>query len=629
MNQVRETLVGLFVAASAIGVPSSATAANSPGDTIGGIGVIAVTNCTSDTDYYGFVDEDGNYGAGDPDRPMFTSQVFALDDSKQRIGVVEETMDHALGRDIVRVDPSEYPGYAGIEAVIETDDADGSVIVAPADGTCPTEVETAEAALGDQRWEPSVEPITPDRVFDSRELADGAPLAAGSFTPIDLSALPEGTTSVIANVTATGAAGQGHLSTCMVGQEHPPSRSFLNYRPGEAIANQTVLDLDLNAHGCIYTHAQAHVIVDVTAVIAGIDFFEFKSDPSQDPLSPLMIDRHPPLFDVDAQPGDRYDTRALPAPDGRLTAGETRSVEIASPRSGTAWLTLTAVRPEAAGHLDAFACVDGASETSDLNYAAGDVRAATVTVRVPADGEICVTSSAATDLIIDSVATSSNGELTTPAGARLADTRPDGSTVDGVSAGEGVLAAGEVLEVQVAGRGDVAEDARAAQLNLTIAAPTADGHAVAYPCDADLPLSSTVNFTSGHHAANHSFVELSPTGTVCVWSLVDTHVVVDVEGFVADRPTITTVSSGDCDYEFDDHFSSPIQVYGGVAPYDVEVTSPTPVEVSIGDDGIAWTTPDEYGRWPIEITITDQNDIVASTTATVGSLPYIKVPATC
>ncbi len=68
--------------------------------------------------------------------------------------------------------------------------------------------------------------------------------------------------------------------------------------------------------------------------------------------------------------------------------------------------------------------------------------------------------------------------------ARLADTRPDGATVDGLFAGTGTRERGSTMELVVAGRGGVAADAAAVALNVTVADPTGGGFVTVYPCGA-------------------------------------------------------------------------------------------------------------------------------------------------
>ena len=114
--------------------------------------------------------------------------------------------------------------------------------------------------------------------------------------------------------------------------------------------------------------------------------------------------------------------------------------------------------------------------------------------------------------------------------ARLADTRADGMTIDGLFAGGGKLAAGEVLQLDVGGRGGVPADAKAAVLNVTIVAPEGAGFATVWPCGSPQPLASNLNYTAGVTVPNAVFAKLGVAGKVCVYTQASAHVVVDVNG---------------------------------------------------------------------------------------------------
>lgn len=118
--------------------------------------------------------------------------------------------------------------------------------------------------------------------------------------------------------------------------------------------------------------------------------------------------------------------------------------------------------------------------------------------------------------------------------ARLLDTRSGAgvSTVDGQALGEGKVAGGVVKVLQVAGRGGVPADAGAVNLNVTAAGAAAVGFVTVFPCDADQPNTSNLNYTSGGAASAAAFAGLSAAGTVCVFTSATSHLIVDVNGFV-------------------------------------------------------------------------------------------------
>jgi hypothetical protein len=114
---------------------------------------------------------------------------------------------------------------------------------------------------------------------------------------------------------------------------------------------------------------------------------------------------------------------------------------------------------------------------------------------------------------------------------RLFDSRPGFVTVDSVGSGGGLLAAGVSTEIQIAGRGGVAPGADAVVMNVTAVQPLGSGFITVYPCGSSLPNSASLNFVAGAIVPNAVISKLGPTGKVCVYTTVPTHLVVDVNGY--------------------------------------------------------------------------------------------------
>ena len=117
--------------------------------------------------------------------------------------------------------------------------------------------------------------------------------------------------------------------------------------------------------------------------------------------------------------------------------------------------------------------------------------------------------------------------------ARLADTRAEHTTVDGLFAAGGLREAGSTLALAVAGRGGVASDATAVALNVTVTEPSAPGFLTVYPCGAEQPTASNLNYTTapgGSTIPNAVVAKLGDNGTVCLFASQSLHLVVDVNG---------------------------------------------------------------------------------------------------
>ncbi len=116
--------------------------------------------------------------------------------------------------------------------------------------------------------------------------------------------------------------------------------------------------------------------------------------------------------------------------------------------------------------------------------------------------------------------------------ARLADTRPNGETIDELVQRIDRLGAGQTLEVDIAGRGGVPDGVPAAVINITSAQPLAAGFFTVFPCDQDRPTTSVLNYVPGQNLANEIIAPLSDAGLVCVFASASSHLIVDVVGYV-------------------------------------------------------------------------------------------------
>lgn len=184
-------------------------------------------------------------------------------------------------------------------------------------------------------------------------------------------------------------------------------------------------------------------------------------------------------------------------------------------------LNVTAVGPAAAGWLRVWPCGSPEPETSSVNFAqAGVVEPNGVVVPVDSTGEICIRTLATTDVIVD-VAGWFEGALRSATG-RLVDTR-----------GAARVSPGAPLHVPVLNQfGVPATGAVGVALNVTAVNPVAAGWLRVWPCGSTEPETSSVNFGwAGAVEPNGVIVPVDATGEVCVGTLVETDVVVDMAGW--------------------------------------------------------------------------------------------------
>jgi len=120
--------------------------------------------------------------------------------------------------------------------------------------------------------------------------------------------------------------------------------------------------------------------------------------------------------------------------------------------------------------------------------------------------------------------------------ARLVDTRPDGSTVDGRERGAGPFVDGQTVTVAIAGRGGVPAGATSVLLNVTVVDPSGPGHLAVWPSGPH-PGTSSVNFGGTAVVANLVFSALDRGSVTMMVVGGSTDVVVDVVGYLSDLPT--------------------------------------------------------------------------------------------
>jgi hypothetical protein len=185
-----------------------------------------------------------------------------------------------------------------------------------------------------------------------------------------------------------------------------------------------------------------------------------------------------------------------------------------------ATINVTAAAPRGSGFISVLpgSCANAAlpPSTSNLNVSDGRDVAATATAAL-ADGQLCVYSSASTDVVIDLQALHGlvGGAVTAVDPWRVTDTR---NTTR--------LGARQTLAV------DVGETVGAAIVNLTAVDPAGSGFLTLFPCGAGLPLASNLNVIAGDVVANRAIVSTGGTRRFCLYSSVDTDVVIDIEGSI-------------------------------------------------------------------------------------------------
>jgi len=282
-------------------------------------------------------------------------------------------------------------------------------------------------------------------------------------------------------------------------------------------------------HLCMRTYTPVHVRV----VLLG-----FLSTEGPDPT------RLPPTVGLGTAevPGPGLDaitpTRVLDTRDGtgvtvarRVRAGEVIELDLydyTTDVSTAAVLNVTVVDPDEPGFLTAYPCDEPRPLAASITYERGETIANQVVVKLSPNDTVCLFAYSATDIVADlsgtfeALGAGAGIHPVTP--DRLLDTRAP----IGVPAAAKVNA-GQVLELQVGGRDGVpATDVHAVTMNVTATQPDGPGYITAYPCDAPRPTAANLNYIAGQTVANLVTVRVSATGTVCLFTYANAHLVADM-----------------------------------------------------------------------------------------------------
>ena len=310
------------------------------------------------------------------------------------------------------------------------------------------------------------------------------------------------------NVTAVAPTGAGFFSLTPCGVADDARTSSLNFSAGRNIANSVIVPLSATGDICLFSSVPAQALLDLTGWIGS------SGETALDELSATRI----------------VDTRVGHGIDGRLAADARTPISLGSllddDSISAVSLNVTAIRPSNAGFLTIDDCSTGPQATSSLNFVGNEIRGNNGVFALGTDQQLCVTSSAATDVTIDVT-----GEFGTGAGLTFVASAAPERVLDTRQTGR--LDAGDTTTFDVstsAGANALGRSPVAASINLTATRDDDGGFVTAWSCGAR-PETSALNPSAGTATANGALVELTATGTTCLFQNTRGDLIVDLAGW--------------------------------------------------------------------------------------------------
>ncbi len=191
-------------------------------------------------------------------------------------------------------------------------------------------------------------------------------------------------------------------------------------------------------------------------------------------------------------------------------------------------VTDTEVGPEG-GYLTVYPCGGTVPNVSNLNFSSGQTVANSVIAPVSDQGTVCFYVYGEAHVLADI-----SGAVMDGAGFRTVQPSRRVDTRSGLGDVPATPIEYSILQVPMLGRSGVPEsNVTAVSINLTVTgtvAPDVGGYATVFPCDADIPNASNLNFTTGATVPNSVISPLSADGSLCVFVYGSAHVIIDVNG---------------------------------------------------------------------------------------------------
>jgi acetyl esterase/lipase len=248
-----------------------------------------------------------------------------------------------------------------------------------------------------------------------------------------------------------------------------------------------VVRLDPSGRACVFNQTPTHLVADLQGYFAANAF------------------------------DDLVDQRILETRSGSRPSDGAQTVINGRPNS-TAVVSIVIDGTAGPGYVQVLGCGAAPGAASNLNAdTAGQTRAGLAFVRFDASGRACVYNQRATHVVVDLQGYMAAGSFDDIVDARVLDTRVGSRP-----------AAGAVTEIR--GRPN-----STAVVSIVATGTAGAGYVQALPCGTAPGASSNLNVDApGQTVAGLAFVRFDAQGRLCMFNQTATHLVVDVQGYLAD-----------------------------------------------------------------------------------------------
>jgi hypothetical protein len=356
-------------------------------------------------------------------------------------------------------------------------------------------------------------PFGPVRILDTRSnIGLNGKLAAYATDQVQVAGvdgIPSDITSVVMNVTATGALGNGFITAFPTGAKTVPNASNVNFTKGGTVPNLVVVPVGTGGKVSLYNGGDATGATDLVADVSGY-FVSSSATAGASTFTTL-----PPVRVIDTR-------TTLNGITGKIPVNGTDVLKIAGlsgvPNDATAVVAnVTATGALGSGFITVYPNGESVPNASNVNFVKGQTVPNLTIVPVGTNGSIDFTNggqqTGPTDLVVDIsgyfTAGTAGDVFHVSSPARILDTR------FGIGVGSvAKIGTNGTLQMSLGDPGSTLASADAVIANLTVTNPQGAGFITAYPSSiTTVPNASNVNFAKAETVPNLAIIS-NTTGTI-------------------------------------------------------------------------------------------------------------------